>query len=231
MNFLKNALVTILLLSLLSGCGPTIEPNNSNSGITYFPLEKGLFKTYDAEVIEFTLLGFDTTKFQLKEIVVDSFFNADNGYTYILNRYTRSTSEDDWKIDSVWTARKSANQIIVTENNISYAKLSFPIEEGLKWNGNAYNAKGEEIYAMQNIEKEQTFNGKALKTLGVLQGSEKTLVRNDQRHETYAENVGLVEKFSFVVEYVSDSQDEQYAKDVIVAGRSYTLSLIDYGKE
>ncbi len=231
MSFLKSILSGILLLSLLSGCGPTIEPNNSNFGITYFPLEKGLFKSYDAEVIEFTLLGFDTTKFQLKEIVVDSFFNADNGYTYILNRYTRSTAEDDWKIETVWTARKSANQIIVNENNISYAKLSFPIEDGLKWNGNAYNAKGEEVYTIQNMEQEQTFNGKALKALGVLQGSEKTLVRNDQRHETYAENVGLVEKFSLVVEFVSDSQDEQYGKDVIVAGRSYKLSLIDYGKE
>ncbi len=86
-------------------------------------------------------------------------------------------------------------------------------------------------FSPSSIGKKQTFNGKALKTLSVLQGSEKTLVRNDQRHETYAENVGLAEKFSLVVEYVSDSQDEQYGEDVIVAGRSYKLSLIDYGKE
>ncbi len=231
MAFLKNILLTILLLFLFSGCGSTIEPGNSKVGFTYYPLEKGLFKVYDAEAIAFTILGFDTTKFQLKEIVADSFLTAVNEYTYILNRFTRPTAQDDWKLDSVWTARKTFTQVIVTENNIPYAKLSFPIKKGLVWDGNAHNAKKEDIYLMQNIGESQTYSGKSLKTLTVVQGDDKTLVKNDERNETYAENVGLVNKHLLVVDYVSDSQDEQYGKDIIVGGRSYKLSLISYGKE
>lgn len=231
MNTLKNILITMLSFIFLSGCDSTIEPDNSGVGFTYFPLEKGLFKVYDSEVIAFTILGFDTTNFQLKEIVADSFLNASNDYTYVLNRYIRITEQDDWEIDSVWSARRTTNQLIVTENNIPYAKLSFPIKNELKWDGNTHNAKAEDLYSMKNIRQEKTINGEMFETLTVVQGDEKTLVKKDERHETYAENVGLVEKTLIKVDYISDSQDAQYGKDIIVGGRSFKLSLIDHGKE
>ena len=172
-------------------------------GESYFPLIAGQSSTYSVQLIEYKITGeVDSTSYMLREVVADTFTNEAGEKIFILNRYKRSLSDDAYSIDSVWSIRRTNNQIIKVENNIPFVKLTFPVRESTTWDGNIFNTKEEEIYSV-SFEQDSAFGD----VLRVLHSSiDDTIVFQDQRFERYANELGLVEKSMKVINYCTEAQ-------------------------
>jgi hypothetical protein len=219
------------LAVILFGCSDSkINPIANESDLLYFPMQTGQFRIYEVDEILFTVLGSDTSHYELKETVVDSFLNSTNTITYVLNRETRSTSIVPRTFDSVWTARISDNFAVQVENNLSIVKLVFPVKQGLSWNGNELNSRTEKqfIYDL-NVSDTNLFNNMWSDALKVIQSNvPENLINRDERFEIYAKGVGLIIKNSIDLEYC---QKDCPATKSIESGRIFEATLKAYGIE
>lgn len=215
-----------------------LTPGSERSGTDFFPLETGQYRTYTVEEITFSFLEApDTAHFFLKEVVADSFLNQANIATYRLERFTRTDENMSWHLDSVWTATKDTRRVVVTENNIPFIKLIFPLRTDLQWDGNALNSRLEDIYELQptsdelHNEIESPIDSLLDNSITVLQESSQdtTLTKIDVL-ETYAENIGLFYKKTIRLQYCN-TDTACIGQDIIEAGRKFKQTLIEYGKK
>ncbi|MFN8356353.1 MAG: hypothetical protein U0Y10_17990 [Spirosomataceae bacterium] len=199
----KNKLLIGLLL-LCAGfwwaCSSS-EPTPADAGYGYFPLQKGQFVEYDVTETVYSLTGATSTSvFQLKEVIGDSFADLSGQTSYRVERYRRANAVASWQLDSVWTAKQVTDQLIKTENNIPYVKLTFPVRRGQKWNGNVYNALGKDDYEMDAADKNYSYNGQQYEAvLTVIQQNDSTLVSQNKRIERFAQGIGLIYKENTVL--------------------------------
>ena len=224
---------------MLSGCeSEYLTPGSERSGTDFFPIEVGQYRTYTVEEITFSFLEApDTTRFFLKEVVADSFLNQANVPTYRLERFTRADENMNWHLDSVWTATKDTRRVVVTENNVPFIKLIFPLRTDLQWDGNALNSRLEDIYELQPTsdelrhEIESPLDSLLNNSITVLQESSQdtTLAKIDVL-ETYAENTGLFYKKSIRLQYCN-TDTACIGQGIIEAGRKFKQTLIEHGKE
>jgi hypothetical protein len=207
------------------------EPNDSRLGFTFYPLDAGTFIIYDVEKINYRITGeIDTIKYYLKEAVVDSFLNEENNYTFLLHRSVR-TKGNDWRLDSVWTARKTSYQAITVENNIPFIKLIFPFKEKVSWDGNSLNTLKEEIYTMENVNQPITFNNQTFNnSVTIIQkDNQDSIIFLERRKEIYAHEIGLVYKESAAIKYCS--QVQCIGKNIIDSGVLLKQTFLESGKD
>lgn len=222
----------LLSCLLLIGCQTTtLDPADVRLGFNYFPLETGQYRLYDVEDIRYKITGeIDTVRLQMKEVVADSFL-LNNTYSYVLERFSRKTSSNTWQLDSVWSVRKNARNVIVTESNVPYVKLVFPVQEGKVWNGNAYNTNGDEMYKMSNIDEQFSAGETSYEnTLTVTHFDNNDIIISlDRRMEVFGRDIGLVYKETLQLEYCTEVNC--IGEGIIEIGKKYRQRLVDYGKE
>lgn len=215
----------------LWSCAESDLPSDTDRlGLNYFPVEVGGYRIYDVTETKYSVLGVTTEVYELRESVADSNLNAGNNLQYIIHRSTRPNDTEAWQLDSVWTATISTDIAVLTENNIPFVKLSFPIEHLQEWDGNRLNTLESEIY-WYNTELPDT-------TLATFVFQDIiTVVQNDRgedflgfefRSETYAPDVGLIIKESSVLEYC---QTDCSGEKDIQSGREIVMTIKSYGKE
>lgn len=224
-------LVITCLLSLVT-CVGTLEVDTGRLGYEFFPLQEGIRRVYEVEEVIYSLIDpkKETLNYQLMEEVESYFINQENDTTYVVNRYKRTSEEDEWKVDSVWTARRTPSQAIVTENNKPFVKLAFPVKENTSWDGNIFNTFKPRMYKMVAVNRSLTLNGMDFpETVTVIQSdNDDHIISTDLRKEIYAKNIGLVFKELKILNYCV--QSECLGTGAIETGREYTLSLISHGK-
>ena len=208
-----------------------VEPDLTRLGHDYFPMKVGMFRVYDMDETTHRILGPERRRFQMRETVVDSIVLSGSEVRYTLHRETRSDDEGVWSLDSVWTARVSTQRAIVTENNVQFIKMVFPIENELEWDANAYNSRNFEYYRYDNTTRDTTFFENQYDDLWrVYHGPnlEENFLGWNSRSEIYARNVGLIHKSVHIWNYCQQgcSSEKQ-----IVAGRDLTQVLIEYGED
>lgn len=206
------------------------------SGTDYYPLEVGHFAVYSVEDVRYSLRdGADTSYYQLREYVADAYPGVGGEIIYSLERYTRKTSEDGWQLDSVWTARRDEQRVVVVENNVPYLKLVFPFQEDLRWDGNALNSRPPLTYTLtmtdSALRKEMSPVPDSLLAASrtVVQRQLETLVNDSVLLETYAPDVGLLYKKSRILRYCAD--ESCFGQRKIVSGRAYRQTLLQHGQE
>ena len=189
--------ITLIILSifLLLACD-NINSNLSLSqdGGKFFYPKIGQSVVYDVEDTQYELTGkFVVKTYQLKEVNVSTFKDLEGKEALRIERYRRENNSQKWVIDSVFTAKKEIDKVLKTENNVTYVKILFPIKEGLKWNGNAYNSFGNDIYELKKVNQFFQTNGRKFdNTFTVIQQNDSTLVDLKKRIEIYAENIGMI---------------------------------------
>lgn len=222
----------IIVLFCLMGCSEEpLPPQTERVGFDYFPLQTGLFRTYDVEQIDFSVITSDTSHFQLKELVVDSFLNAENDYTFILHRLSREDETTEWALDSVWTTRRTSTLAVVVENNVSIIKLVFPVASDKEWDGNSLNSRESEIFQITDLNLPLTLGDTTYnETLTVVQSDiEDNLITQDQREETFVRGIGLVQKDFVTLNFCS--RDDCLGQGIIESGQILRYNLIEHGRE
>jgi hypothetical protein len=195
-------------------------------------MRKGHFQIYDINEIIYTLGDPDTFLYQLKTVVIDSFFNAESAYTYVIHRSVRENASKPWTYKDTWSSRMENNQAIEREENIDFVRLIFPFHVGLKWNGNAYNTLGVDDYELKGSDG-WSFNGKHFSDcISIEQHSNEDYIVNlDQRYEVYAKNVGLVYREKTLLFYCTDTNSGCIGEQIVDEGTIYEQTIADYGME
>ncbi|MCX7727872.1 MAG: hypothetical protein N2203_00210 [Bacteroidia bacterium] len=172
-------------------------------GTDYFPVKTGNYIIYNVDSTVYDEMTHipKTYKYQLKEIITQSFQNDEGTTAYRLERYIRwydSTKPYDqipWQIKNVWTIIPYNNSIEKVEENIRYVKLIFPVKQNQQWDGNAKNTLGKKIYSYEYIDQSETINNHSFeKVLKVKQYQFRSLIQYQNETEKYARHIGLVYK-------------------------------------
>jgi len=226
-------IVLLLLSGLTLSCNELLPPQPGSLGYDYFPLEVGDFRVYQTQLINYNLDGsIDTLNYQLKEVVSDS--SLSNGeFTYRLDRFRRPNELEPWVIDSVWSARRNSFQAITIEHNIPIIKLSFPLAEDRRWDGNAMNVLDFDEYRIQNLASTFTIDGIEFAN-SVEMVKEDLLdplqITNDDFHiEVFSQGIGLIYKIDINKKYCNPIDCPQ--PGIIEQGIVFEQKLIDYGKD
>ncbi|MES2732917.1 MAG: hypothetical protein V4714_14275, partial [Bacteroidota bacterium] len=117
-----SAIVFVLLglPIIFTACSKLVEVSPSLVGYDYMPLEIGHYTLYDLTDVNYTLSGGGTpvTKhYQVKEVVRDTFSDLAGQKSFRIERFSRLKAGDSWELDSVWTARQTASNVVRVENN------------------------------------------------------------------------------------------------------------------
>ncbi|MEM9897268.1 MAG: hypothetical protein AAF789_12945 [Bacteroidota bacterium] len=226
----KVAVLMIVLMVLFSSCNETKELDRDNLGYDFYPLSIGNFSVYDVEEIRYLITGFDTSNYQLREIIIDS-INSIDQTSYLLRREIRQDETEPWRSDSVWVVTQTANFLSVTENNIPFMKLTFPVNSDREWDGNSLNSRNNLIYYYQQVQNAVIDSIPASDHIRVIiEDIEENVTGVDLRSEVYVRGIGLVEKDYFTQKNCTASDCGPDLGEVI-AGRSLKQTLIERGNE
>ncbi|MDX5437926.1 MAG: hypothetical protein LPK03_12065 [Pontibacter sp.] len=244
---MKNTLLLLLvLLGLLTACEDKYkDPDPKLMGYEYFPLEVGSYRIYNVTDIRFKSDVGDTTRFQMRERVDTTFTDQTGALNYKIIRSIRANENSAWEDDSVMTAVRSVNNLILMQNNTKYVKMVFPVKEGKHWIGDAYNDRvasdyavnerdGKELYTYRNVGENYYLNGNTFpNTVEIIQGdytSDDFVV--DKRKEVYAEEIGRIyRQFTKIIFSPCSPQDCKYGEDYKIYGHERHEELIAHGKE
>jgi hypothetical protein len=208
-------------------------------GLGYFPLTQGKFVIYEVDSTVFTELPKDTIsyKYRIKEKIADSFIDNEGNTAYRIERYIKKYDPNQeydqmsWTIKEVWMLNANNKHIQVSESNLRYTKLIFPIQEKASWNGNAANSLPERNYSYDYIDRAEVINANSLdRVLRVKQLDYSTLISYQNYSEKYAYGVGLVSKE--LVDVVSNTIVPSVAVlNRIESGIKYKQTVLSYGYE
>ena len=224
---INKAYYIILFLAGTFACNELAEPDSAVLGYDFFPLNTGNTRIYEVTRIDHSVGGTsDTINYQLKEVVGD-LFTSGGEVSYRLERFIRNSAEEEWQIDSVWSARMNTYQAVVVENNIPVIKLSFPVKEDRRWDGNAMNARDYDEFKMIDVGLPYQLEDKTFaSTLKMVKEDAATGIVTDNIHiEFYARGVGLIHRIDI---------DRRYCDEVecpasgIEFGLEIECKLIDY---
>ena len=221
----------IVLPVLISiGCNELMVPEPERLGYDYFPLIIGEFRIYDVKVINYNLDGStDTTIYQLQEVVSDSSIIGEET-SYRLDRYRRADASETWVIDSVWSARLNPYQAVVVEHNIPIIKLSFPVAEDKRWDGNALNTIEFDEFKIKNLGTTYQIDGidypNSLEMFKEDLLDPLKITSDDHQLEVFSAGIGLIFRQEIFKQYCSDCPEQGKIEQGIV----YEQKLLEIGK-
>ncbi|MCS6933788.1 MAG: hypothetical protein NZM35_01380 [Chitinophagales bacterium] len=172
----------------------------------YYPIKPGSYITYQVDsvtyrYIEGGLPQRDTVRYQLKEMVSDTFYDNQNDLNYRLEIFKRYSPNEPWAIWKVWSIKEKGNQIQKDEDELRFIKMVFPLKNGVKWKGNLYIPDTGPYrlfrnweYTYNNAHQPHTVGSFTFdSTVTVLQVDKEIAIEKTYRKEIYAKDVGPVE--------------------------------------
>ncbi|WP_436516414.1 hypothetical protein [Ekhidna sp. To15] len=230
LKWILRSFFALLISVIITSCNESKDLGPDALGYEFYPLIVGQYRVYDVEEIRYLVSGFDTTTYQLKETIFDSIQSIDQT-SYLLRRDIRVNAMSNWESDSVWIVTRTSSYLSITENNIPFIKLTFPVTEGREWDGNSLNSRSELTYYYQSaadpiIDSIGSENHIRL----IIEDIEENVTGVDLRSEVYVEGVGLVEK-DYLTQKKCTSSDCGADFGEVIGGRSLKQTLIETGNE
>lgn len=222
---LRNKLLIILLLFAFS-CKKEEEPP-MNFYYDYFPERVGTWVESDVIYIEVDEISayYDTTRYQLREIIESTFIDNQGRPSLRIERYWRTADSLPWVIKDIWYATRTSTQAEKIEENVRYLKMTFQVNAEKKWNGNIYNTLDATEYEYDQIHEPLVLSSLNFdSTVTVSQRFNYNFIEEDEAYEIYAMDVGMIKKLDkyFYITYVAGNP--QYN------GYSYSQIVTAYGQ-
>jgi len=191
---------------------------------SFYPVKVGEYRVYDVEEILYSnVLENDTLNYQLRESISDSIINGDR-VTYALKREKRNLG-DEWVLDSIWTFSITDKFLVISENNIPFIKLTFPMNITNTWDGNALNTRSQMIYELEKLE-ELLIDSLSLNdhVKLIIEDIPENVVETDQRFEVYGRGVGLIQKSYLSLNFCTETACGNFGD--IISGRHLNQQLV-----
>lgn len=233
---LKSWILLLLLAAAFFACGSGTDeepepPLDPDLGKTYFFLNEGKYREYNVYEIRYRAVDIsDTLEYQLREEVGEAFTNSKGQVSHFINRFTRNNPNQEWELDSVWTARIEGDKAISVENNIPLVKMTFPSDTTRRWDGNLLNSKEPNIRKLLNFNSSYTVGlNTFLRTAEIeISKDEDGITFRDNRTEVYRDSIGLIYKLYDEVKLCS--RPECLGQEIVESGRFYREELIAHGE-
>jgi hypothetical protein len=256
---MKNRLGYFIVLALVAAT-PSCKKKISypaNPLTNYFiGLQVGKYITYRMDSLNFYYYGqLDTvTSYLAKDSVEKQTVDNTGATVWLVTRYLSDTTGDFWSPTLTYTVTPSLSTIDVTENNLRYIKLAFPMDLGFSWTGNTYlpYAPYQDFfsysdynnlslagwnYVYQQVNQPFTVtNGTSYdSTHTILQIADSTNVPITNTNvfasstywsETYAKHIGLIYRHTEMWEYQPPTPDGSQSGYKI--GFELTMSIVDH---
>jgi hypothetical protein len=188
------------------------EPDNFSieQGTEYYPLAVGKYWIYKVDSTIFDPNGDSTVSFSttfVKEEITDTLLDNEGNVAFRYERYERSADTLPWQVKKVFTATLDGKQAIRTEDNLRFIKMTFPLRENNRWNGNAYfdpslivTVAGESLemfksweYKIEAVGKADTVGTFAFEAVTVVEeAASENLIELRSSLAKYAKGIGLV---------------------------------------
>nr|WP_294898842.1 hypothetical protein [uncultured Pedobacter sp.] len=190
----------------------------------FYPLKVGSVYVYDVDSTAYSNFtgGNVNYKFQLKDSVADTFLDLTGQTVYRIERYRKNSTSSNWVIQQVYSRNKTLRAGEEFINNQRFVRIVFPPIQGTFWNGNSKNTLGDQQYIIEDGILPLTVNNLSFdSTVTVKEIDEFNLIREDLVNDTYAKNVGLVQKTVKAV-------DKDISSGTITNGSVYSYKLSFY---
>ncbi|MEY3399092.1 MAG: hypothetical protein RL220_1686 [Bacteroidota bacterium] len=189
-------------------------------GYDYFPNTAGTFIIYEVDSTGFDINGETNLVYEVMEVLAEEFVDGENQLAMKVERYYRMNEDDPWVMGNVWVQKRNNSSAQRVEDNTRYIRMSFPVEVGKTWNGNAYNTMPEWSYKYVSKDTPRVFNGMTFeKTAEIQQRNNINLIDQEIASEIYARGVGLIYK------HLMDLQVQQGD----ITGVDMTLTIKEFG--
>lgn len=212
----------------------------------YYPLHTGNFIIYSVDSIHYhETIPDDTSHYQVKELLTDTFYDNENRLNYRIERYQRPDESEEFTLTNVWNVLETKDQIQKVENNLRYIKLVGPVSIDQNWDGHKYLGGLEDIFVpeqcnnlnfledwnfyYENIEAPLEINDFSFdKTVTVVEEGMINLIDYNYSKEIYAEGIGLVYKEFY--HYTDDDIDcpDCPWPDHVECGYSVVMKVIEF---
>jgi hypothetical protein len=136
----------------LSSCEKETEDLSEYSiGRNFFPLQKGKYILYnvDSTYWDDFLKAEIVYHSQMRYQIADSFTNAEGNISYKVDVYQRKETTDSFQIKEIFYVTPSETNVEVTQKNLTFIKMVFPVAEGTTWDGNAKIPKLDQDYTQE----------------------------------------------------------------------------------
>ncbi|MBK7568661.1 MAG: hypothetical protein IPI31_12645 [Bacteroidetes bacterium] len=246
-SLLSGLFICYSFVFVFNSCEPDTSMEELKTAENYFPLVIGKYIVYSVDSIRYhEVAPTDTSYYEVKEILVDTFYDNESRLNYKIERYSRTSDTADWNLVNVWSVLYTDNQLQKIENNLRFIKLVAPLRNDISWEGNIYLGGLDDIpvdedcnnlsyledwnYSYKNVDQPYTVNGNEfLKTITVIQEGDSNLIWFDYAEEVYAEFVGLVQK-DFYHYYTQDlSCPECPWVERVQCGYSVKMKVLEWG--
>ena len=210
---MKISLLPFAFCLLLFSCGKNETEIFALQGKDYYPLAIGKTMTYDLDSIIYDpiLSGgikIDTTRWQIRAIIKDTFRDNEAVLQYRIDRFERIRGKTDWHIAKVVTAAITQNQAIGQEDNLRFIKFPLVFGENTTWNTAIFNDSAKIIIAGETLDlfskkwsskvvsfgKKETIGTKTFEDVLTVLSQTSATILTEKRYllEKYAKNIGLV---------------------------------------
>ena len=137
MKFRPVVLLLLCSIAAVSACKKTIHYPATAPADYCLPLEPGKYAIYRLDSLNFYYYGqLDTvTSYLAKDSVEESFTDGEGNKAWYVTRYLSDTTGQTWYPSETYTVTPSASRLEMTEDNLRFIKLAFPITQGFSWSG------------------------------------------------------------------------------------------------
>lgn len=216
-------------------CNESLEPTDTSCDASgFYPLNLGYFISYEVTEIQHSELGEDDTlKYQIKEVLADTFTDLSAQRAYRLERFSRADASADWQLDSIWAVRDEGLRLVKVESNVPFVKLICPLVEENSWDGNLFNNLAEQTYVVQDLQQSFQLDDELFDhSVTVIQKADTVSILNrDYRVEVFAKDIGLIYKKNEIFRFCDDFDDPCFGQDSVIGGTFYEQKLLDFGQE
>lgn len=190
-----------LLVFILPSCKTEKDTYVADFAYEYYPTDSGHYVVYNVDSIRYDKnAGNDTARYQLMEMITDTFYDNENVLNYRLELFRRPNATSSWSFDRVWFLKKTTTTLQKVEDDLRFIKLVFPPAEGKTWNGNLYIPDTDPFRDFENWEyayslTNQPYTVNTLSfdsTVTVSQVDVEDLIQKKFRKEVYARNIGMI---------------------------------------
>ena len=195
----------------------------------YFPTETGSYVVYDVDSVVHAENDNNTddsvyvSQYQIKEVIVSTFFDGEDRPTQRVMRYSRKEDSFEWNALGVFTQLVTSKGAFRTEENIILHKLAFPINKRISWNGNASNTMTEEILSYEEVHVPTSLGSLIFdSTISVLQIDESNFIEILYGIEQYATHAGMIYK---------ERVNLRKVNGIVVKGTEFRMKVRSFGVE
>ena len=258
---MKFRLLILLFIAVAVGvtvcsCKKTISYQGNLLPNYYISLQVGKYITYRMDSLTFYFYGQNDTitSYLAKDSVEQETVDGTGAKVWLVTRYLSDTTGSAWTPSMTYVVAETSASIDVTEDNLRFIKLAFPMDQGFSWTGNtylpynpyqdlfSYNDYNNLILSEWNYvytEVNQPFtvaNGTSYDSATtILQVADSTNVpiaeptvfaSDTYWSETYAKHIGMIYRYTEMWEYQPPTPDGSQSGYKI--GFALTMSIVDH---